>query len=368
MIASSPRKPQTSGRLVPVDLARAIAAYGVVVMHTAFAAGVVATAAASAFQQFFIFAVPFFLAAAFYFTKLPAAFPEIRQSLGQRAWRLLLPYAFWTLVYLGARLAKYAASKNFAKIEEALCSDPAGLVFMGGAAVHLYFLPLLLIGTAVMLLLSPIFRKSSFPVLSLLLAVSITLNVLCYDPLFSVGFSASPLPWTEGWLAGWTASGKRLLFFIAASAVRCFPYICFAVWIRFLFRKNPAPAIQWPVALLALGSFLFLSFQPLPGMPGSVWEIIMGFGPLLFAIVLSAKVQGQAWITKLGELSFGIYLSHHLVMEVLQMIAGKALPLSVQGTLPFFSALTLGGFLISAALMLGVSRLGPWPRRLCGLR
>lgn len=364
----SPAKSPASGRLVPVDLARSIAAYGVVVMHTGMGMGVAATAATSAFQQFFIFAVPFFLAAAFYFTKLPAAPSEIRHSLAQRAWRLLLPYAFWTLVYLGARLAKYAVSRNSGKIQETLCSDPLGLIFMGGAAVHLYFLPLLLVGTALMLLLSPVFRKSSLLVLGLLLLASIALNALLYNPLFNIGFSPSPIPWAEGWITGWSASFSRLSAFVGACLVRCLPYICFAVWIRSLLARKHAPGVQWLIAVLAIGSFLFLSFHSVSGLPGSVWEIIMGFGPLLFAVVLSSAVSGHALITRLGELSFGIYLSHHLVMEVLQMIAGKALPLSIQGTLPFFAALTLAAFLISAVLMLGVSRLGTWPRQLCGLR
>ena len=357
-----------NGRLVPVDLTRSLAAYGVVVMHTSLGAGIAASAATANFQQFFIFAVPFFLAAAFYFTKLPADPDEVRRTLKQRTARLLWPYAFWTLIYLLARLAKYAAAHDFPKIQETLCGDPLGLVFMGGAAVHLYFLPMLLIGTVLMLGMSPLIRRCSFFTLSIVLVFSIVLNTFLYHPFFVIGFSPSLPPWSEGWLAGWTASGERLLAFSAACLIRCFPYICFAIWIRTLLGMDLHRGVKWFVGFFMGTAFLVLSLHPISGLPGSVWEIIMGFGPLLFAMVLSSARSGQNWITQLGELSFGIYLCHHLIMEALQMLAGKALPLSLQGSLPYYFALTLAGFVISAALMLGVSRLGHWPRQLCGLR
>jgi hypothetical protein len=56
-----------------------------------------------------------------------------------RTERILVPYAVWTVVYTSMKLVKSHI------IGQKLAIDPLGLVFFGGSAVQLYFLPLLLL-------------------------------------------------------------------------------------------------------------------------------------------------------------------------------------------------------------------------------
>ncbi|MEN8447295.1 MAG: acyltransferase family protein, partial [Cyanobacteria bacterium J06555_13] len=95
------------------------------------------------------FAVPFFLATSFYLAvdKLIAQ-PRSNFPIKKRILRLLIPYCSWTALYVFYKIARYTLLNKGSTLQNFL-SDPISIIFMGGAGLHLYFLPLLMVGTLV---------------------------------------------------------------------------------------------------------------------------------------------------------------------------------------------------------------------------
>ena len=122
-----------------LDLVRAVAIYGVIIIHCA-----PTTPIAGNVAQFFQnFSVPFFLLASLYlFWSEAARTSDPTHALRRRIPRLLIPYAAWTGIYLLARGAKLVLNGQPVRAlwSPGNCVD---VVFFGGAAVQLYFLPLL---------------------------------------------------------------------------------------------------------------------------------------------------------------------------------------------------------------------------------
>ena len=123
-------------RNVFVDAVRLFLAYGVAAIHLA----PNTPAAESVGQSFLLFAVPFFLTAGLYFfigkTLGGPAVPTVRAMHFERLW---LPYLAWTAIYVALHLGKDLLTHR------RLDLNVLATVFYGGAAVHLYFLPLLLV-------------------------------------------------------------------------------------------------------------------------------------------------------------------------------------------------------------------------------
>ena len=132
-------------RLTGIDLLRGIATYAVVILHSD--EGIVVEPPGwAAVVQFSGFAVPFFLATSFYLATDRLYVSDRPSNLKLRLTRLLIPYGFWSIIYILQKIVKYALKNDFDKLLE-LFQDPIALIFFGGAAFHLYFLPLLLAGT-----------------------------------------------------------------------------------------------------------------------------------------------------------------------------------------------------------------------------
>ena len=136
------RPETTSPRNDALDLARFAAAAGVIFIHcapTTPAAGTIVIFAQNV-------AVPFFLLSSLYlFWREVRRGTPPRAALVRRWPRLVGPYLVWTALYLGARLALGAAQGSPAA-ELVRHGNWLQVLFTGGAAVQLYFLPLLLLG------------------------------------------------------------------------------------------------------------------------------------------------------------------------------------------------------------------------------
>jgi peptidoglycan/LPS O-acetylase OafA/YrhL len=129
------RKALESQRNLSVDIIKFIAAFGVVIIHLA-----PSTEAADLLTQVFLaFAVPFFLVTSLhFFISRILTLPAVKYS--DLRWdRILVPYAVWTLIYTLLRVLKFRLAGT------SLSIDVVGFCLYGGVAVHLYFLPLLLL-------------------------------------------------------------------------------------------------------------------------------------------------------------------------------------------------------------------------------
>jgi surface polysaccharide O-acyltransferase-like enzyme len=328
-------------RLFGVELFRAIAAFAVVVVH---ASGLIlhsdsAPVGAELWllgaMQIGRFAVPFFLAASFYFVigKLLSAPDKFdpKTFLRSRVTRLMMPYALWSLIYLAVRVFK------FAKTPEGIgpiFQDPIFLIFLGGAAIHLYFLPLLFTGSLLVPLLKvPVLKRQNW-------IVPLLISGLLYELLFVTGNSfdlgvnclQQPQGCSVALISIFQAAPglkhplTRLLSVEFLWAVRCAMFIAASAMLHQPSVRNRLgkfPHWLWGALFgLAMLGGLLEHFK-VAYFPLSLYELGVGYGPLLWGIALSRSLSSNALILRFGNASFGIYLVHYLILTLVFAIVVK---------------------------------------------
>ncbi|MGF1491693.1 MAG: acyltransferase family protein [Microcoleaceae cyanobacterium] len=315
-------------RLLGIDLIRSIAAYAVVLLHADEGISQPPDGWAT-ILKLSGFAVPFFLAASFYLStaKLHAAVSPYR--IKPRLSRLLIPYGFWTVMYILYKVAKYSVDNEPERIT-ALLSDPIPLIFFGSAAFHLYFLPLLSVGTVLLKPIEKLLQKTSN---INILTVFFILSTLIYELILASGNSFQS---AEGVafqsLIGSVfpgANGNPIIRvgLVALYAVcRCLPYIFLALILSHpripgMFQKR-TKFYAWVWLLLFLG--VVLLGQGI--LPKSIYELASGYLALLLAIALSAHLHPSAILTSLGQCSFGIYLTHLFVVDIFYILSSRLFP------------------------------------------
>jgi surface polysaccharide O-acyltransferase-like enzyme len=202
--------------------------------------------------------------------------------------RLLVPYCVWSLIYLLSRSVKMMAGGP------ALDIDWVALVFFGGSALHLYFIPYLLalsLAQVCVLRGSPLLRN---PAALALLAVVVCLDALAianptyrfYDNLVlwnGLIFSAALKMASE--FVGQRGVNAHSDGQVAANIALCTTLYIAACWTH----DGSHMLYHGLCALLAAALMALLTVIPLQQPP--------------------------AWLTWAARASFGIYLSHHLFIE-----------------------------------------------------
>lgn len=315
-------------RLIGLDLFRGIAAYAVVILH-ADEGLTVQSGIWSAILNFSAFAVPFFLATSFYLT-----ISKLYTSGGSYAWwsrlpRLLLPYGFWSLLYLCHKVLKYVIKHEPDKIRE-LLQDPLGLIFLGKAAFHLYFIPLLLAGTVFVIVAEYLIRKRVK--LGALLG-GLILSLLIYECyrafLYGVAPDQANLDTAAQGIRSLTSPKEhgnafiRLLLVELGYMARCLPYIAVALLLNHPSIRGRLLKFDTKDTAVLLAAFLILNAFSVPLLPQTVHELARGYSALLLAVALSTNLKANVIIASLGNCSFGIYLMHLLVLEVCSSLAQK---------------------------------------------
>lgn len=343
-----------------VDWMRGLAAFAVVCAHTSFpvGAGVPMSRAAENVLLHSRFHVPFFLAAAFAFFA-----PEkstLLAGITARARRLLIPFAFWTLVYGVLRGAKMVLSHRSPWPE-----DPLGWLF-GGASVQLYFLPMLFAGVVLGFLIYPVIRRLPEWSLPPLLIGSIGGALALYQSHNGFDLTANqafehafPHP----------SPVLRVVLAFLAWWIALLPYAVFGSWMR---RGGLEALRDLRIPALLVFSVLFLGWLIFGYdiLPEPLCSLSGGFIAFLFAASISFFIPPTNAARAVSRWSFGIYLAHIVPLQLLQMAAVKLLDGAVgEFTVPllFFSALLI--FSISAALCWAVERTRlVWLEQVFGLR
>lgn len=307
-------------KLVGIDLVRGLAIYAVVILHSD--EGILVPPVGwNAIAQFSSFAVPFFLATSFYLV-VNKIYTSGQNSWKSRLRRLLIPYLFWSGVYLLQKSLKYLIKTDFNQLSQVF-HDPVALIFFGDAAIHLYFLPLLFAGTVFIIKVdhSLIKNQSLFSLVLLLIA-----SIVLYEYLISSGNSFhldSKTGFQQLLASVWSAGNKNPIIRVClgelALLIRCLPYILMAMVLN-----HPTIKKNLKFSLIST-SFLFIGFivVNLFGslfLPTAIYEITRGYTALLLAISCSTNLKENRIITSLGSCSFGIYLLHLLVVEVFQSL------------------------------------------------
>ena len=337
-------------RLIGIDLFRGLAVFAVVILHTDEGIKVIPTGW-SQIVDFSLFAVPFFLALSFYLAidKLSASQQPFR--LWFRLTRLLIPYSFWSAIYIFYKTVKYSIAREPDKLIE-LFHDPLSLICFGGAAFHLYFLSLLASGTVLVKFSEwAIAHKISLARLTLLFPI----GLLSYEALLSSGneFQIGANQAFQPLLATAFPLGNsnpllRLILVIIAFMIRCAPYIILSTILTHpAVRKIQLKLVnQYPI----LWTFIFLVVNIFGSqlLPQSLYEIVRGYLALLAAISVSNILKYNPSIESLGTCSFGIYFIHLAIVEVFQSIAKRVYP-------DYIYRIDTALLLITALAILGIS-------------
>jgi peptidoglycan/LPS O-acetylase OafA/YrhL len=277
----------SSQRNLSIDVIKLAAAFGVVIIHLA-----PSTDTAEVFSRLFhSFAVPFFLMISLhFFIDRVNTLPSLRLA-DLRLDRILVPYAVWTVIYTLMRLLKFRLGGKSLPI------DVIGFTFFGGAALQLYFLPLLLLFQAQALAVILLFRASKWR----LIGACIASGAVIFGYISSVG----------GYF-GFNSALERGVMYVA---------------LAFLLGHMQAEGvgrqinivISWLIgALIVFTAF----FGYLPNPLGTIQGPIIGYGVSAFALNWRFHTNTPA-IRTLLTCSYGIYLAHFGFLEILELAAQK---------------------------------------------
>lgn len=358
MLSNNCVKNSNSLRLIGIDIFRGVAILGVAIVHSGNGQTAIHPLART-LEHMSGFAVPFFLATSFYLASQTFYTRSKPYLLWSRLERLLFPYAIWSLIYLIFSALKYIISNKLGESDQIL-QDPIGIFFLGGAAYHLYFIPLLLVGTLLFKGTDWI-EKKHFTAKRLLFFLVLSLGL--YEIILGSGnaFALGPnvafqsLSNTLG-LDIRQNSLLRILGVAIAWMLRCLPYITMA-----LLLQQPSVQTKLPVwnnlsiPLTFLGFFMINGWGDLV-LPASLYELARGYTALIFAIALSSVLPDSKWIQNLGLCSFGIYLMHLIWVEVFKSILGKLYPglladVTVMSLLTFSGLAWITSWMLTAWLM-----------------
>ncbi len=272
-----------------VDALRLLFAFGVAAIHLA----PNTPAAEKVGLSFLLFAVPFYLTVGLYFFigKIAGGpgVPRWRELHFERLW---LPYTAWTILYVGLHVGKDLA------VHRPTSLPLLGTAFYGGAAVQLYFLPLLWLfevwaWSAILLCRAPERR---------LLAAML----LGGSAVFAVGgMACRALGFEQVFLSG-------ALYLVGA----------FLLWVMRgseVFRR-----ISALVGLILAAALLGLVIG---GDPHGLLRFgrgpLAGYAAASLALGFPVDVPVGRWLGFLLGCSYGIYLAHFVFVEAFEFLAGR---------------------------------------------
>ena len=321
--------PPRAGRSWGVDFGRAIAALAVVVIHACAAGDGIVRSSTATLRELVSFAVPFFLATSAVFAVRSISATRSAWAVArQRLSRLLLPYAAWTLIYIALKAASSKLADDPERLH-ALFRDPGRLVLLGGASVQLYFLPMLAVGMLVLPLVDAAARRLRYRADAIgLVAVSIV-------PYWYLGWTGNAYDIAAGaGLRAWVDPNRtraldavvRVAIVALVWAARLLPYLALGVLVRVfsLDRRRPRVALVAAAIVFVVVEVGFRPFQP-----HILRELGVAFPLLLLCFALRApRADGLASraVASVAKHSFGIFLAHTAVLQVVQDVADRAKP------------------------------------------
>lgn len=359
--APSAKTGQSDRADLAVELGRALAAFGVVMIHTPLGRGSTLSDSAATCISAFFFVVPFFLSVSFYYGWLSAGKRSGKEIAAGRWRKLAGPYLGWTLIYVVARLGIYFARHDEASAG-ALLADPVDWLFFGHAAVHLYYVPLLAAGLTWFLFVGHL-RATGPRVGVCLVGLAAALagrrwigeSGNGFGP-GSEGFDVLKSDWAPGhWLP------VRLGLTWAACMVQTAPYFFGTGLVALASERLKGIRAFWP-GLVGLGVVLVMMtmFRAVP--------LIETFAGMLLLVSLPAQRIPDRFADSarfLGLFSAGCFFGHHLVLEALQLVTKRFAPGLASAT-PLWAVLLLGiaATVLSYLLVVGLARAGRFGKML----
>lgn len=318
-------------RLLGIDLCRGFAAYAVILVHSGDKTwGVPVDYWAEKLRYSFYFAVPFFLAASFYFLTSKSISNISLSFWGNRFNRIVIPYVFWSIFFVFSRSIILLSNSQVNGLNS-LFKDPVSIIFLGAASYHLYFLPLLFTGGMLIVLAQYLKRKqTSIKVMCLLSGLSIVVFnlILVSGNSFNLG-SYIAFPSLLDWMSshGFNYSLTRLFLVELSWISICLPYLLISLIINQLLPKVNPKWVHSKSAII-LFSFIFVLTNIIRQdlIPSGFGDILVAYSLLLLGISCSIHIKNKKIISNLGLCSFGIYLIHPFANSAVEVILLKFSP------------------------------------------
>ena len=325
-------------RLLGIDLCKGFSAYAVVLLHSGDQTLGSVTFWASQLRSFSYYAVPFFLATAFYFMICKANFHTSFNFWIRRAQRLLAPYFIWTIIYLISKLVLFQVTKKGQGLNDAL-HDPMSTILFGGASVQLYFLPLLLAGTTLIVLAEYLLHRGVSITVLVFLAI---LSIAASEAVLSTG-NAFQL---ETGVAFQQIFNEiipdlkqepivRFLLVQMAWIIVCLPYLLMSIILRYIiFERKFIFASQsnsGTYSLILLVLFVLINTLGRTFLARIPMDIAAAYILLIFGIYASDLLEKSSRIVlsatqNLGFCSFGIYLIHPFLLNFFEILINGSQP------------------------------------------
>jgi peptidoglycan/LPS O-acetylase OafA/YrhL len=307
-------------RIIGIDLFRGIAAFAVVILHSDEVIEHLPEGW-SFILNFSAFAVPFFLATSFYLM-VGRLYNSPSQPIQwtKRLSRLLIPYAFWSIFYLGIKISRHLLKHQIGKVQTLLENWP-GLIFLGQSEFHLYFIPLLISGILVVILTESLIRKQIKLSLSLFLLFFSLIIYQLYSSFLDASSSSfifsSTIINQSSDIQKNAYSALIYILKIMGFLFRCLPYVVAALVLNNSTIKNRLLNLRVTDILISLAAFAILNALPSALIPKVLGELLRGYSTLILALGASNYIRGNSIVSSLGSCSFGIYLMHLLILQIL---------------------------------------------------
>lgn len=356
-------------RLVAPDVARALAAIGVVAIHavgyslTRDAAGSTSQLVDQALVLSLRFSRLVFMllsgfALAYVYRSRPLHYKEF---LTKRVWRTALPYLGWSGVYLGVSsyYGMAAPPGSLGALVEAL--------LLGTAFYHLYFVSVSLQWYAIF----PPVLAAARRLRGRGVWYAAALAAAGYLGLCAWFTAGDPVPAWAGWLPDALALRDRLLvsylgYYLLGTLAGLHGEVVLA-WLR---RHLGA------LLLAVVGCVIYLVVDMITAGPAEYYSTVDVFRPAMFLyglamtallLALSARLATAGgwlprWLLLVARHSYAIYLAHPLVLFLVEYYGFRQLPWNSVLTLP----LTAIGFLASLGLAHAAEQVRPLARLLLG--
>ena len=299
-------------------------------------------------EQLTVFAPPAFLFVSGVFVAFAAGRDGTAFGWDKAAGRvrmLVIPYVAWSLALFALRAA------------DGVVDEPRGYVtrlLLGGAAEPYYYVPLVVQVYLLAPLLTPLLKKHWKPVLIFAAAVQLGAQAARYPVI--LGWEMPAATWvvehTPGWFMPLTA------FWFVFGVAAGFHWSALTQWL-----SRWRPVLPWAalgLALLGVREWELLLrgsgnewVAPWPTVVDSLYSSALILTFLSFA---GARLPAWDQLDRLGEQSFGIYLLHAPVLELLARTSYHAAPSLLGHQWLFQAILVAGGLGLPLLLMAIVNR------------